>query len=53
MSEMKMVVLTTLEREEPACLRTASRFSQHKRVFSAMVPSIRVPSAVRGIWPEQ
>jgi hypothetical protein len=53
MSERKMVVLTTLERLEPASSRTAWAFLQTWAVFSPMVPSISVPSGVRGIWPEQ
>lgn len=52
MSEMKTVVLTTLEMEEPASSRTAWRFLQDWRVFSAMVPSTSSPSGVRGMEPE-
>lgn len=48
-----MVVLTTLARLEPASSRTAWAFLQHWAVTSAMVPVTRVPSGVRGIWPEQ
>ena len=49
MSEMKIVVLTTLDREEPASVMTASTFLQHCLVFSAIVPSTGVPSGVQQI----
>lgn len=53
MSARKMLTLTIFWVEEPASLRTASRFLKHSAVFSAMVPSIRVPWGSRWIWPEQ
>lgn len=44
-----MVVLTTFWMLEPDSLRTASRLTMHCFVFSAMEPSMKVPSGVRGI----
>lgn len=44
-----MVVLTTLETDEPDSSMTALTFLQHWAVFSAMVPSMKVPSGFSGI----
>lgn len=47
------MVLTTLGMEEPASVRTALRFSQHWVVWAVMLLPTKVPSAVRGMAPEQ
>jgi hypothetical protein len=53
MSVRKALTLTTLPMDEPASSRTALRLAMQAAVFSWMVPSIRLPSASQGIWPEQ
>lgn len=53
MSAKKMLTLTTFSMLEPAAVSTALRFLMHCPVFSWMVPWTKLPSASRGIWPEQ
>jgi hypothetical protein len=53
MSVRKALTLTTFSMDEPASSRTAFRLEMQAAVFCWMVPSIRLPSASQGIWPEQ
>jgi hypothetical protein len=53
MSVRKALTLTTFSMDEPASSSTALRLEMQAAVFSWMVPSIRLPSASQGIWPEQ
>ena len=53
MSARKTWTFTTFSMDEPASSSTALRLAMHWAVFCWTEPSIRLPSASAGIWPEQ